>query len=113
MRPQRADTLNHPSEKTFKASAEFPRLRNQPLSVVAGTDFAADMSDVDPVGTVESLTGLSAGDRDMILRGNAARPLTLAPGGSSPGAPTEGDRRGTKGGCCAPSRRRDALDATY
>jgi hypothetical protein len=71
-RPQRSDTLDHPSEKTFKASAEFPRLRNQPLIVVAGRDFAADMSDVDLMGTVESLTGLSAGDRDMIFRGNAA-----------------------------------------
>jgi len=113
VRPQRADTLNHPSEKTFKASAEFPRLRNQPLSVVAGTDFAADMSDVDAVGTVESLTGLSAGDRDMILRGNAGpaadagarRELTPACRPKMTG--------GTKGGCCAPSRRRDALDATY
>jgi len=47
-------------------------LRNQPLIVVAGRDFAADTSDVDPMGTVERLTGLSAGDRDMILRGNAA-----------------------------------------
>jgi aminocarboxymuconate-semialdehyde decarboxylase len=45
--------------------------------VVAGTDFPADMSDVDPVRTVESLTELSTGDRDMILRGNAARLLKL------------------------------------
>jgi hypothetical protein len=35
------------------------------------------MSDVDPVRTVESLTELSTGERDMILRGNAARLLQL------------------------------------
>ena len=44
---------------------------------VAGTDFPADMSDVDPVRTVESLTELSAADRELILRGNAARLLKL------------------------------------
>src|SRR5258706_3629578 len=38
--------------------------------VVCGTDFPADMSDVDPVRTVESLTELSTSDRDKILRGN-------------------------------------------
>jgi aminocarboxymuconate-semialdehyde decarboxylase len=45
--------------------------------VVAGTDFPADMSDVDPVRTVESLTELSSADRELILRGNAARLLRL------------------------------------
>jgi aminocarboxymuconate-semialdehyde decarboxylase len=45
--------------------------------VVCGTDFPADMSDVDPVRTVERLTELSTGERDMILRGNAARLLRL------------------------------------
>jgi aminocarboxymuconate-semialdehyde decarboxylase len=45
--------------------------------VVCGTDFPADMSDVDPVGTVESLVDLSAAERDLILRGNAARLLGL------------------------------------
>ena len=45
--------------------------------IVAGTDFPADMSDVDPVRTVESLSELSRNDRDMILRGNAARLLKL------------------------------------
>jgi aminocarboxymuconate-semialdehyde decarboxylase len=45
--------------------------------IVAGTDFPADMSDVDPVRTVESLTELSAADRELILRGNAARLLKL------------------------------------
>jgi aminocarboxymuconate-semialdehyde decarboxylase len=44
--------------------------------LVAGTDFPADMSDVDPVRTIESLE-LSTGDRDLILRGNAARLLKL------------------------------------
>ena len=45
--------------------------------LVAGTDFPADMSDVDPVRTVESLTALSTAERDLILRGNAARLLKL------------------------------------
>jgi aminocarboxymuconate-semialdehyde decarboxylase len=45
--------------------------------LVAGTDFPADMSDADPVRTIESLTELSTGDRDLILRGNAARLLKL------------------------------------
>ncbi len=35
------------------------------------------MSLVDPVGTVEALTELSTGERDLILRGNAARLLKL------------------------------------
>jgi aminocarboxymuconate-semialdehyde decarboxylase len=45
--------------------------------IVTGTDFPADMSVVDPVATVEGLTELSAGERDLILRGNAARLLKL------------------------------------
>jgi len=45
--------------------------------IVTGTDFPADMSVADPVGTVEGLTELSAGERDLILRGNAARLLKL------------------------------------
>ena len=45
--------------------------------VVCGTDFPADMSDVAPVSTVEKMTELSAQDRDLILRGNAARLLKL------------------------------------
>ena len=45
--------------------------------VVAGTDFPADMSVADPVRTVESLTELPTADRDLILRGNAARLLKL------------------------------------
>ena len=45
--------------------------------VVCGTDFPADMSDVAPVSTVERMTELSTKDRDLILRGNAARLLKL------------------------------------
>lgn len=45
--------------------------------VVCGTDFPADMSDVAPVPTVERMTELSTKDRDLILRGNAARLLRL------------------------------------
>jgi aminocarboxymuconate-semialdehyde decarboxylase len=45
--------------------------------VVCGTDFPADMSVEDVVGTVEQLTELPTKDRDLILRGNAARLLKL------------------------------------
>ena len=45
--------------------------------VVCGTDFPADMSDVDPLGTVARLAELSAAEREAILRGNAARLLRL------------------------------------
>ena len=45
--------------------------------VVCGTDFPADMSVEDVVGTVEKLTELPTKDRDLILRGNAARLLKL------------------------------------
>jgi aminocarboxymuconate-semialdehyde decarboxylase len=44
--------------------------------IMTGTDYPADMGVGDPVGTVEALE-LSAKDRDMILRGNAARLLKL------------------------------------
>jgi aminocarboxymuconate-semialdehyde decarboxylase len=44
--------------------------------VVCGTDFPADMSVADVVGTVEKLE-LSTADRDLILRGNAARLLKI------------------------------------
>ena len=45
--------------------------------VVCGTDFPADMGVGDPVRTVEALAELSTADRDLILRGNAARLLKL------------------------------------
>jgi aminocarboxymuconate-semialdehyde decarboxylase len=45
--------------------------------VVCGTDFPADMALGDPVGTVEKLTELSTAERDLILRGNAARLLKI------------------------------------
>ena len=45
--------------------------------IMCGTDFPADMGVGDPVRTVEALTDLSTAERDMILRGNAARLLKL------------------------------------
>jgi hypothetical protein len=44
---------------------------------VTGTDFPADMSVTDVVGTVEKLSDLPTKDRDLILRGNAVRLLKL------------------------------------
>jgi aminocarboxymuconate-semialdehyde decarboxylase len=44
--------------------------------VVCGTDFPADMSVTDVVGTVERLE-IPTADRDLVLRGNAARLLKL------------------------------------
>ena len=46
-----------------------------PTASSCGTDFPADMSVTDVVGTVEKLTELPTKDRDLILRGNAARLL--------------------------------------
>ena len=80
-----------PEEPALELSAPLPlrhhrAQRSDPMNlvrqvgvdrVVCGTDFPADMSDVDPVRTVESLTDLPASDRDKILRGNAARLLRL------------------------------------
>jgi aminocarboxymuconate-semialdehyde decarboxylase len=45
--------------------------------IVCGTDFPADMSDVDPVATVQAMLELSPLEREQILRGNAARLLKL------------------------------------
>lgn len=66
------DTIAHDKEILLNVVREVGVDR-----VVCGTDFPADMSDVDPVGTVERLTELSAAEREMILRGNAARLLNL------------------------------------
>lgn len=40
-----------------------------------GTDYPFEMGDADPVATVGSLTEISDGDRELILRGNARRLL--------------------------------------
>ncbi len=45
--------------------------------ILCGTDYPADMALGDPVRTVEALTELPAAERDMILRGNAAKLLKL------------------------------------
>jgi aminocarboxymuconate-semialdehyde decarboxylase len=66
------DTIAHDKEILLNLVREVGVDR-----VVCGTDFPADMSDVDPVGTVERLTELSTAERDLILRGNAARLLRL------------------------------------
>jgi aminocarboxymuconate-semialdehyde decarboxylase len=43
-----------------------------------GTDYPADMGEVDPIGFIEGAAGLDAAARRAILGGNAARLLGLA-----------------------------------
>jgi aminocarboxymuconate-semialdehyde decarboxylase len=45
--------------------------------LLVGTDYPADMGEVDPIGFIESSPGLTAADRAAILGGNAARLLGL------------------------------------
>jgi aminocarboxymuconate-semialdehyde decarboxylase len=45
--------------------------------VLLGTDYPYDMGEPDPLGLLDKVTGLSAGDRDLIAGGNAARLLGL------------------------------------
>ena len=42
-----------------------------------GTDYPADMGEVDPIGFIESAAGLDDPERRAILGGNAARLLNL------------------------------------
>ena len=42
-----------------------------------GTDYPADMGEVDPIGMIESTAGLSDSERRAILGRNAARLLNL------------------------------------
>ena len=45
--------------------------------ILMGTDYPADMGEVDPVGFIESAPGLDDAERRAILGGNAARLLGL------------------------------------
>jgi aminocarboxymuconate-semialdehyde decarboxylase len=45
--------------------------------LLMGTDYPADMGEIDPIGFIESSPSLSAEDRAAILGGNAARLLGL------------------------------------
>jgi len=45
--------------------------------VLMGTDYPADMGEVDPIGFIESASGLDDNERRAILGGNAARLLNL------------------------------------
>jgi aminocarboxymuconate-semialdehyde decarboxylase len=45
--------------------------------VLMGTDYPADMGEIDPIGFIEGSPGLTAADRAAILGGNAARLLGL------------------------------------
>ena len=77
MRPEVKDLKNPPSHYLRRfhydtVAHSSPILMNlvQQVGVdrvVAGHHFPADMSDVDPVRTVESLTALSTAERDLIL----------------------------------------------
>jgi aminocarboxymuconate-semialdehyde decarboxylase len=45
--------------------------------VVMGTDYPADMGEIDPIGFIESAPNLTLEDRAAILGGNAARLLGI------------------------------------
>jgi aminocarboxymuconate-semialdehyde decarboxylase len=45
--------------------------------VLMGTDYPADMGEVDPIGFIESAPGLNDAERRAILGGNAARLLDI------------------------------------
>jgi len=45
--------------------------------VLMGTDYPADMGEVDPIGFIESASGLDDNERRAILGGNAARLLNI------------------------------------
>ena len=46
--------------------------------VLMGTDYPADMGEIDPIGFIEGAPGLSAEERAAILGLNAARLLGIA-----------------------------------
>jgi aminocarboxymuconate-semialdehyde decarboxylase len=46
--------------------------------ILVGTDYPADMGETDPVGFIETATGLVDSERRAILGGNAARLLNLS-----------------------------------
>jgi len=45
--------------------------------VLMGTDYPADMGEVDPIGFIEGAPGLDDSERRAILGGNAARLLNI------------------------------------
>jgi aminocarboxymuconate-semialdehyde decarboxylase len=45
--------------------------------VLVGTDYPADMGEVDPIGFIEGSRGLDDNERRAILGGNAARLLNI------------------------------------
>ena len=47
--------------------------------MMMGTDYPADMGEVDPIGFIEGAAGLNAEERTAILGGNAARLLGITP----------------------------------
>jgi aminocarboxymuconate-semialdehyde decarboxylase len=42
-----------------------------------GTDYPADMGEIDPIGFIEGAEGLDDSERCVILGGNAARLLNI------------------------------------
>jgi aminocarboxymuconate-semialdehyde decarboxylase len=46
--------------------------------ILMGTDYPADMGEIDPVGMIETCPGLDDAERRAIFGGNAARLLNLA-----------------------------------
>src|ERR1700756_1511428 len=56
---------------------ETLREQNGPDPILKGPDFPADMGEVDPIGFIESASGLDDAERRAILGRNAARLLNL------------------------------------
>ena len=45
--------------------------------MLVGTDYPADMGEIDPIGFIEGASGLDDNERWAILGGNAARLLNI------------------------------------
>ena len=69
------DTITHSDEFLMYMIQQIGADR-----IVLGDDYPADMGYKRPVDVVERLTGLSEGEREMILSGNAVRLLRLQVG---------------------------------
>ena len=68
---------NFPPGSRRRFLREIARLLGPEDHLLMGTDYPADMGEIDPVGFIERAPNLTADDRAAILGGNAARLLGL------------------------------------